>query len=69
MVRETKPLLPTTVVQSSVALQDLLSHPQTLPPLHTAWATNNHPEPRSHVGYLSGHPVSITGAYVDEQQG
>lgn len=34
-------LLPTAVVQSSVALQDLLSHPQTILP----HAINNHPEP------------------------
>lgn len=50
MVVETKILLP-AVAQPSVALQDLLSHPQTLPPHPTTWALTplTHPEPPSHV--------------------
>lgn len=72
MVTETKILLPTAVVQSSVALQDLSSHPQTLPPPQTTWAPMPLTIIQSHVVMFHTFqvtPASITGACMEEQEG
>lgn len=72
MAIETKILLPTAVVQSRVALQDLLSHPQTLPPPHTPSAPRPLTIIQSHAVTFDTFqiaPASVAGAYMEEHQG